>query len=99
MRRWPERFDSSRPLDTWREFRAPFASSVTGEQWAEVDSVYGGLHQLALGAELGQASFEIAKPLVQSLLEKVRKAKRIVADHAADSQKERGEIESVLEAP
>jgi len=93
---WPVAFDSDRPLQTWKEFRGPFAAAVSGTEWAEVDRIFGALHQIALAATLGEQSVEPAGPMVGDLLARLPRAQEIVARFAADSETERAGIEAAL---
>jgi hypothetical protein len=79
-------FDSQRPLETWREFRGPFAAAVTGTEWLAVDSIFGTLHQITLAATLGDESVGPAEPLVRGLLRQLEEAQEIAASHAANSE-------------
>lgn len=89
---WPVAFDSQRPLDTWREFRGPFAAAVSGTEWLAVDEIFGLLHQVALAATLGNESIAAAEPLVRGLLGQLKEAQNIAACQAATSEAERREI-------
>jgi hypothetical protein len=93
---WPVAFDGDRPLVTWKEFRGPFAAAVSGAEWAQVDRVFGLLHQITLAVSVGDASVEPARPLIADLLIKLEAAQNIVARHAADSEDQQRQIEDVL---
>lgn len=95
---WPMAFDSQRPLDTWREFRGPFAAAVSGAEWLAVDNVFGELHQIALAATLGDESAGPAEPLVRGLLHQLEGAQSIAASHAANSDAERREMMKVVKS-
>lgn len=95
---WPVAFDSQRPLDTWREFRSPFAAAVTGTEWFAVDQVFGELHQISLAATLGNESVGPAEPLVRGLLGQLKEAQNIAARHAANSEAERSEMMEAVRA-
>jgi hypothetical protein len=95
---WPMAFDSQRPLDTWREFRGPFAAAVNGTEWLAIDGIFGELHQIALAATLGDQSAGPAEPLVRGLLRQLEGAQSIAASHAADSEAERREMMEVAKS-
>jgi hypothetical protein len=97
--RWPEGFESSRPLETWHQVRGSFGASVTGREWAEVDRVYRLLLQISLAAGIGDESVEEAKPLLVELRDRAQAARAIARMHAGDCDSERKAIEAVLEAP
>jgi len=97
--RWPEGFESSKPLETWNQVRDSFAATVTGSEWAEVDRVYRLLLQISLAARIGNDSVPAARPLLTDLQERASTARVIASRHAADSAVERKAIEAVLEAP
>ena len=94
--RWPEALDSQRPLNTWREFRGPFAASVSGAEWLAVDNVFGNLNQIALAAALGNESVLPAKSFIQGLLAQLEKAQEIVVAHAAVSENEQHEMANIV---
>ena len=96
-KRWPLVLDIARPLNAWREFRGAFAAAVSAAEWVQVDSIFSVLHQISLGATLGDESVEAALPTVNGLLERIPAAQQIVASHAADSEAEQREIVQVLE--
>lgn len=89
---WPVAFDSQRPLETWTEFRGPFAAAVSGIEWLAVDEIFGLLHQVALAATLGNERVAPAEPLVRGLLSKLNEAQGIAARQAATSEAERRTI-------
>jgi hypothetical protein len=85
---WPMAFDGARPLETWKEFRRPFATAVCGDEWVEVDRIFSRLHQVVLASTLGEASAEPARPLLTDLLAALPRAQEIAAQFAADSADE-----------
>jgi hypothetical protein len=95
---WPMAFDSQRPLETWQEFRGPFAADVNGAEWLAVDNVFGTLHQIALAASLGDESAGPAEPLVRGLLRQLERAQGIAASRAASSEAERREMIEVAKS-
>jgi hypothetical protein len=95
-RQWPMAFDGSRPLETWKEIRRPFAAAVHGDEWAEADQGFGKLHQVVLASSLGDASAGPAKPLLADLLAMLSRAQEVVAQLAADSEGERRKIEAMM---
>ena len=97
-RQWPLVLDISRPIETWREFRRSFAATVTVVEWIKVDSIFGVLHQISLGATLGEESVEAAMPMVEGLLKRIPEAQEIVRLHAVDSEAELKEIVQAMEA-
>jgi hypothetical protein len=97
--RWPEGFESARPLETWHQVRGSFGASVSGGEWAEVDRVYQLLLQISLAASIGNESVEAARPLLVELRDRARAARVIARVHAAATDEEREAIEAVLEAP
>jgi hypothetical protein len=94
-KRWPDRFDLSSPLDTWRDSREAFAEGVEAWEWALVDGVFSYLHRTAPMVRLGEPCSAQDEDVLAVLLKRIPKARDLVLEHAT-SKRERDRLVAQL---
>lgn len=81
--RWPDWFNWTAPVGTWREVREAFVGEIEAWQWALVDGVYSNLARVAPRAQPGEALTQADRDVLEPLKRSAAQAHGIVLAHCA----------------